>query len=211
MDNKIAFIFFNGVMDWKNPFYKNLLKDQKNIFCADGGTKYAFDMGIIPLEIWGDLDSLDSKYIKKAENLNIKILKFNPDKDFTDGELLVKSLSEKNFEKIYILGGLGGRTDHFLTNLNLVFKYDNLIFIDEKESIFRVTNNFSIKNKKNHTISFIPMSDEVSNLSLSGFKYPLDNYNLKLGESLCNSNIITSDLATINFSSGKLLGVIQNF
>ena len=116
-------------MDWENPYYKKLLENEKNIYCADGGTKYALDMGVVPLEIWGDLDSLDKSYIEKAKELNVKILKFNADKDFTDGELIVKYLSEKGFDKIYILGGLGGRTDHFLTNLNIVFKYDNLSLI----------------------------------------------------------------------------------
>ena len=208
---KRAFVFFNGVMDWENSYYKKLLENEKNIYCADGGTKYALDMGVVPLEIWGDLDSLDKSYIEKAKELNVKILKFNADKDFTDGELIVKYLSEKGFDKIYILGGLGGRTDHFLTNLNIVFKYDNVIFLDEKEIIFRVEDGMEIKNRKNHTISFIPMSSEVNDIYLKGFKYPLNGYNLKLGESICNSNVIVEDLAKIRFSSGKLLGVLQKF
>lgn len=208
---KIAFVFFNGIMDIKNPFYKKILENQTNIFCADGGTKYAFDMGLTPLEIWGDFDSLDKKYLKKAEELNITIKRFEPGKDFTDGELIIKYLTEKGFEKIYVLGGLGGRTDHLLTNLSIVFKYDNVIFLDEKETIFRVTDNFVIENKKNHTISFVPMSEEVNNIYLIGFKYPLNGYNLKLGESICNSNIIIEDKAIIKFSSGKLLGILQNF
>lgn len=208
---KRAFVFFNGVMDWENPYYKKLLENEKNIYCADGGTKYALDMGVVPLEIWGDLDSLDKSYIEKAKELNVKILKFNADKDFTDGELIVEYLSEKGFDKIYILGGLGGRTDHFLTNLNIVFKYDNVIFLDEKEIIFRVEDEMEIKNRKNHTISFIPMSSEVNDIYLEGFKYPLNGYNLKIGESICNSNVIVEDLAKVRFSSGKLLGVLQKF
>ena len=208
---KRAFVFFNGVMNSQNPYYKKLLENEKNIYCADGGTKYALDMGVIPLEIWGDLDSLDKSYLDKAEKMGVKILKFNKDKDFTDGELIIKYLSEKDFDKIYILGGLGGRTDHFLTNLNIVFKYDNVIFIDEKEVIFRVENGMEIKNKKNKTISFIPMSSEVNDIYLEGFKYPLNGYNLKLGESICNSNVILEDCAKIRFSSGKLLGVLQKF
>lgn len=208
---KRAFVFFNGVMEWENPYYKKLLENEKNIYCADGGTKYALDMGVVPLEIWGDLDSLDKSYIEKAKELNVKILKFNADKDFTDGELIVKYLSEKDFDKIYILGGLGGRTDHFLTNLNIVFKYDNVIFLDEKEIIFRVEDEMEIKNRKNHTISFIPMSSEVNDIYLEGFKYPLNGYNLKIGESICNSNVIVEDLAKVRFSSGKLLGVLQKF
>ena len=34
-----AYVFLNGVMDSKNLFYKEILKGEKNIFCADGGLK----------------------------------------------------------------------------------------------------------------------------------------------------------------------------
>ncbi|WP_035945163.1 thiamine diphosphokinase [Fusobacterium perfoetens] len=207
---KKAFIFLNGIMDSKNKFYKELLKNEKYIYCADGGLKYALDLGITPLEIWGDFDSLGNYQLENLKKSNCKVVKFNKDKDFTDGELIIKYVTDLNFDEIYILGGLGGRTDHFLTNLNFLFKYKNIFYIDEKEFIFKVENEHTIYNKVNFIISFIPMSDEVTNLSLSGFKYPLSNYNLKRGESLCNSNIIISNSANISFSSGKLIGIIEN-
>lgn len=207
---KKAFIFLNGIMDSKNNFYKELLKNEKYIYCADGGLKYALDLKVIPLEVWGDFDSIENYQLEILKQLNCKIKKFSKDKDFTDGELIINYVSSLNFDEIYILGGLGGRTDHFLTNLNFLFKYKNIFFIDEKEFIFNVKNNHIISNKKNFTISFVPMSDEVINLSLSGFKYPLSNYDLKRSESICNSNIITSNVAYINFSSGKLIGIIEN-
>lgn len=207
---KKAFVFLNGYMNTKKKFYKDFLKNESNIFCADGGLKFAFELGLKPLELWGDLDSLNDDLITRAKNLNCKIIKFNPEKNFTDGELLISELSKRNYDKIFILGGFGGRTDHFLTNLNLLFKFNKLIFLNSKESIFRVNPNFQIKNKINKTISFIPMSDKVQGLTLKGFKYSLNNFLLIRGDSICNSNVITHQNAVVSFSSGKLIGVIEN-
>lgn len=205
---KIAYVFFNGVMDTNEEFYKELLKDKNDIFCADGGLKYAIELGVKPLELWGDLDSIDEKYIEKAKELNIKIMKFDPHKDFTDGELIVDNLKKRGYDKIIVLGGLGGRTDHLLSNLNLLFKYDDLVYVSEKEILFKVDYYTEIKNQKGKTISFIPMSDSVEGLTLTGFEYPLDNQCVKRGDSLCTSNVITDDVAKVRFEVGKLLGVL---
>lgn len=205
-----AFIFLNGIMDSKNPFYKNLLKDEKNIFCADGGLKYALDLNIFPLEVWGDFDSIDDSLLEKAKKNGSKIVSFDKRKDFTDGELIISEISKRNFEKIIVLGGLGGRTDHLLTNLNLLFKFENVFFVDEKETIFKVDYHTEIKNEKGKTISFIPMSDTVEGLTLKGFEYPANNFTVKRGDSLCTSNVVKDNTATVNFNIGKLIGIIEN-
>lgn len=207
--NKTAFVFFNGIMDSKSSYYKNLLKNEKNIYCADGGLKYALDIGVVPLEIWGDLDSTDFSLVERAKSLGSTVIKFDPRKNFTDGELILSELVKKDFDKIIVLGGLGGRTDHLLTNLNLLFKFDNIIFTDEKEIIFRADSGTIIEGYKDKTISFIPMSDIVEEITLTGFEYPLSKYTVHRGETICTSNIVRSDKAVIEFKSGKLLGVIE--
>lgn len=205
-----AFIFLNGIMNSANPFYENLLKNEKNIFCADGGLKYALEIGIFPLEVWGDFDSINPALVEEARKKGSKIVEFDSRKNFTDGELIISEISKRNFDKIIVLGGLGGRTDHFLSNLNLLFKYENIFFMDENEVIFKVNYRTEINGKENKTISFIPMSDIVEEITLIGFEYPLNKYTVKRGESICNSNIIRNKNAIIEFKSGKLLGVIQN-
>ena len=208
--NNVAFIFLNGIMNSANPFYENLLKNEKNIFCADGGLKHALEIGIFPLEVWGDFDSINPALVEEARKKGSKIVEFDSRKNFTDGELIISEISKRNFDKIIVLGGLGGRTDHFLSNLNLLFKYENIFFMDENETIFKVNYRTEINEKENKTISFIPMSDIVEEITLIGFEYSLNKYTVKRGDSICNSNIIRNKNAIIEFKSGKLLGVIQN-
>lgn len=134
---------------------------------------------------------------------------FNKYKDFTDGELLISYVSDLNYKNIYILGGLGGRIDHTLTNINLIFKYNRLIFIDDVEELFLISSNYYLNNLVGKQISFIPYSDKVTNLTLDGFLYDIKNYLLTRGDTRCLSNIITNEKAYINFSSGKLLACIS--
>lgn len=204
-----AFIFLNGDFPTCKEFYTNLNIDVKHLFCADGGAKKALELNYIPREVWGDFDSLDESSINFLKTNDVIINKFSKDKDFTDGELLISYVTSLNYDEIYIIGGFGGRIDHTLTNINLIFKYNNIVFIDKLEKLFLVTPNFILKNSVNKRISFIPFSNSVEELTLEGFLYPLKNHTLKRGDSTCLSNIITANEASISFSSGKLLGVIS--
>ncbi|MBC2851514.1 thiamine diphosphokinase [Cetobacterium sp. 8H] len=204
-----AFIFLNGEFPKEKSFYDNLNIQSHSLFCADGGAKKAIELNIVPSEVWGDFDSLDNTYIEWLIDRSVKLKKFNKDKDFTDGELLIQYVSSLNFDDIYVVGGLGGRIDHALTNINLIFKYDNLTFINEFEKLFLVKNNQSFNFLKEKIVSFIPFSDEILDLTLDGFQYPLFKHTLKRGDSTCISNVITSEKATVKFSSGKLLGTLS--
>jgi len=50
---------------------------------------------------------------------NIKFIKFNVEKDYTDSELVLNEI-EKKYDKIYAIAALGGSIDHELTNINLL-------------------------------------------------------------------------------------------
>lgn len=204
-----AFIFLNGDFPNCKDFYNTLNINTEHLFCADGGAKKALELNYIPKEVWGDFDSLDQTSLDLLKSNNVIIKKFNKDKDFTDGELLISYVTSLNYDEIYVIGGLGGRIDHMLTNINLIFKYNNIIFIDRFEILFLVKPKFTLKNNLNKRISFIPFSDTIENLTLEGFFYPLKNHTLKRGDSTCLSNIITSEEAFISFSSGKLLGALS--
>lgn len=205
MTNNDAYIFLNGTFTKNLEFYNSLNINKNNIFCADGGAKKAIELNIAPTEVWGDFDSLTSEEINWLKKKNVKLVTFNVEKDFTDGELLIQYVSSLNFNKIYVIGGIGGRLDHELTNINLMFKYKNIIFKEEKEELFSISKEFTLNNLKGCTVSFIPFSDYVTDLTLKGFKYPLNNHILYRGDSTCMSNILIENTGEIFFSSGKLL------
>jgi thiamine pyrophosphokinase len=204
---KKAIIFLSGKLDTESNFYKEINYSEYDIYCADGGANYAYKLGLTPKLILGDLDSVSEEIILYFKKLGVEIEKFPTSKDFTDGELILKKVSP-NYESVMILGGLGGRTDHFLTNLNLLEKYQNIIFEDESEILFWVKNNMKLKNKIGKTISFIPFTD-VKSLTLEGFAYNIENLNLSRENSRCMSNIIISEIAQIRYKNGSIIGIIQ--
>lgn len=206
---RIAYVFFNGEFLGSKEYYLNLLEKEKgDIYCADGGANLLERLEILPKEIWGDFDSVSEEILDKYKKNGIVIKKFPKEKDFTDGELLLQHITEKKYEKIVVIGGLGGRKDHELTNLNLMFKFKNLSFLTEREEIFAIERFREFVKEKGKTISFIPFSEKVEGLNLVGFKYPLKDYTLHQGDSICMSNIAIEDRCTVSFSKGKLMGII---
>lgn len=207
---KIAYVFLNGELKGKEEFYIDILNKRKgNIFCADGGASHLEKLNLFPDELWGDLDSISNSLLSKYKENNVKIIKFSKNKDKTDGELLISHLSSLNYDEIVIIGGLGGRTDHFLSNINWLFMYERLYFITETETIFKVHSGQTFEKYVNCTVSFVPYSRIVKNVSLMGFKYPLDNYTIKIGDSICMSNIVTSRESSIQVSKGDLICIIN--
>ena len=64
------------------------------IIGVDNGTAHLFDRSLIPSKVLGDLDSITPVLLEKVENLNIDLIRYEPDKDKTDFELSLDSISK---------------------------------------------------------------------------------------------------------------------
>lgn len=209
---KIAYLFLNGQLLGDIEYYKKFIeKNEGKIFCADGGYNFLIGTKLVPEEIWGDMDSINLEELKKIENeKRIVVKKFEKRKNYTDGELLVKYLTELRYDKIYIIAGLGGRKSHELINISMISKYQKLIFLTEKEQIFYIKRKENLKIIESHIISFLPLSETVEGLTLKGFEYELENYKLELGDSRCLGNKLNSKVGRITYKSGVLVGILEN-
>ena len=206
---KIAYLFFNGQLRGSKKFYSNLIEKQKgDIYCADGGANIAYQLNLIPKKIYGDLDSIKDEVKDFYTKKNVKFIKFNVEKDYTDSELVLNEI-EKKYDKIYAIAALGGSIDHELTNINLLNRYSNLIFVSQKEKMFKIEKSYDFSNMKNKKVSFIIFSDKVENLTLKGFKYDVENLDLTKGETRCVSNIIEKNEARLTLKNGALLCVVK--
>ena len=179
------------------------------VIAVDKGLEYAKELSIVP-DLWlGDFDSVCHKDLGK-ECLGMEIMSFNSEKDETDTELAINKAVELNSD-FDIICGMGGRMDHFFGVIhNLKRATDAGLIgrvVDSSNVIMLKKENFEIRKAdfSGKYISFMPFGGCVTNLKLKGFKYTLDGYDLKPGESRCISNELADDVAYVSFDNGYLL------
>ena len=160
----------------------------------------------------GDMDScgLDKSREPVA---SLRIIKLS-DQDTTDFEKALEWIGkETRTGKLVILGGLGGRSDHFLSNLLTACCQEpafEITFDDEKEWVRRVTGQTPLRlvGRNRAHVSLLPLSP-CSNVSTTGLKWNLEEQDLSHHEGSSQSNLAVSDLVTVSCSSGNLFVILQ--
>lgn len=185
------------------------------IIAVDGGLNAVSKLKLIPDAIVGDFDSADESVLKefKSKTLDTTWEIHKPEKDETDTELAIITAIRLGCTKLILLGATGGRLDHFLGNLHLLYASlkqgveaaivdeKNWITVTDKERVFESDQIFG------KYISFLPLSEEVKGITLTGFKYPLHKKDITIGTSLCISNELTGTTGKMKFDSGILICV----
>lgn len=191
-----AAIISNGSIT-ETEMLKESLDGYEMTVCADGAANRLRSAGIMPDYVLGDLDSIDAQTKQYLESEGVEFIKFSPEKDFSDTHLCVEFLIEKGFDEIDIYGALGGRWDHSLANFGLMYhaheKGVNLRLIDSNDKAFICSKGKYVSEKREDQHFSIFAVFEDATVSLSGVKYPLNEYNLRRGESIGLSNEYISD------------------
>lgn len=179
------------------------------IICCDGGARHFQNLGIKPDVIIGDMDSIDSAQLAEYSREKIKIIKYPANKDFTDTELALDYALSLKPLKILICCALGGRIDHTLANIFLLYRAQEkrieTSLIDEYCEALVLDKEASFTNEKGKTVSLLALTPRVTGITLSGFAYPLEKGTLKMGESRGISNVINKNRAGIKIANGKLI------
>ena len=128
---------------------------------------------------------------------------FNSNKDQTDFELALNYLEEAEKSKVYIIGGESGEIDHLISIFLLIPSksfFENIIWLyGDKRIIFRQKIELNIK--KLTKFSIIPLSD-LTNLSIDGAEWNLDNKDIRFGETLTLRNNTNEEQLNIRCDKG---------
>jgi thiamine pyrophosphokinase len=73
------------------------------VIVADKGLEAAYKMDILPNYIIGDFDSVNKNILNKYNNTKVKIIKLNPEKDYTDTHMALKLAIEEKSTDITII------------------------------------------------------------------------------------------------------------
>ncbi|MFO1445857.1 thiamine diphosphokinase [Bacillus sp. Bva_UNVM-123] len=200
------------------PLLTKYETEQDRWIGVDKGVITLFSLGIKPISAFGDFDSVTVSELANIKEIVGELHQYRPEKDETDMELAVSWAKEQRPNKIRIFGATGGRLDHFFANIQLLIKpildgnHVPIEIIDQKNIVFlKAPGSYPIKKSlEKKYISFIPISAEIHDLSLEGFKYPLKNRHILLGSTLCISNELINDYGNFSFSTGILMVVRSN-
>lgn len=184
--------------------------DREYIIGVDRGAFRLAKLGIPFHMAVGDFDSIDRYQFEMLKLNCAEIVTFDAIKNETDTELAIRKAIEIGAKNIYLIGVTGHRLDHFLGTLNLFARTQEqgvqLFIYDTYNRIYMIEpGETKLKKSIYPYISFFAYQGIVSGLTLTGFKYPLTDYELKNRDSLTISNEIVADEATVKFTSGRLL------
>ena len=179
------------------------------ILCADGGYAHAMRAGLIPDRVIGDLDSLSGVVPPEAILERVPV-----EKDDTDTMLCARYALAHGCEECVILGGIGGRLDHTLANLQtLAFAVSNgmraeLLGDDDRVILLR-NGAITLKREEGCSLSLLSFSAHCVGVTTSGVKYPLTNATITQDNPMAVSNFFTAEEAHIALKEGMMLVVIS--
>ena len=184
----------------------NILSIESNfdeIIAVDSGVEHLFKLSLDPNTLIGDLDSISENSLDTVKKNGVDIIAFNSNKDQTDFELALHYLEGVENSIIYIIGGESGEIDHLLSIFLLIPSksfFENIIWVyGDKKIIFRQKLKLNVK--KMSKFSIIPLSD-LSNLSIDGAEWNLENKNIQFGETTTLRNVANKDEINVNCDTG---------
>ncbi|MDF2959010.1 MAG: thiamine pyrophosphokinae [Paenibacillus sp.] len=206
-------IFSGGSL---GPWAVRLIRHDDLLIGADAGALFLIRQGLSPYLAAGDFDSVSEAEALEIESASRHYIECDPVmKDLTDTEMAFNWALDRQPAEIILCGVLGTRWDHSLANIHLLRKgldaEIRCVIIDAHNEITVMDNRKPLKlHRGRHShVSLLPLSLDVTGITLEGFQYPLFNASLTIGQSLGISNVLLQPEGLITISGGLLL-VIQS-
>ena len=180
-------------------------KEEDLVIAADSGWHNAKRLGVEPGVLLGDFDSIGTGELPDVA----EILQVPAEKDQTDTQLAVDLALSRGARDIVIIGGLSGRLDHSLSNLDILEE------LAERGVHALITDGYNRARFIRNTGALIPRSDfrylslllveeKAKGVTVDGCKYPLKNATLFRKRQYAVSNEITGNCALVEVRRGAL-------
>lgn len=171
------------------------------VYCCDGAYNWAKGKVRIDKNI-GDFDSLSAIPDPPPEEI------YPSEKNFTDGEIALEKLLSAGVDRIEIYGGTGGRADHFLGNLQLLYRAYSCkteCFMEDGNSIiFPASGKINLGKYAKKTLSVLPFGGPLHIMDYRGLKYAYPEY-IGYGECRGISNVALTGNACLTVEGVALI------
>lgn len=171
------------------------------VYCCDGAYRWAHGKVRIDKNV-GDFDSLGCIPDPPPEEI------FPAENNFTDGEIALLKMLGEGVSEVEIYGGGGGREDHFLGNLQLLYKAHTsgvgCRMVCDRSLIFAASGRINLGEFAGKTVSVLPFGGSLHIMSSEGLKY---SYPPSIGYGECRgiSNIVLSGEAFVEVKGVALI------
>lgn len=213
MKEKRVYIFAGGRID-PSCLEQITFSESDLLIGADRGALFLIQHGLSPDIAVGDFDSVSPEELELIAANSKQFISCDAiDKDLTDTELAFDLAIDNKATEVTMLGVLGSRFDHSLANVHMMMRglqhqIASSIW-DESNYITLTGTSCELKERGYTYVSLLPLTTEVTGITLEGFMYPLENATLKMGQSLGVSNRLIESRGVISIDSGLLL-IIQS-
>jgi thiamine pyrophosphokinase len=125
----------NAPWRWRAPFVE-MVRGAECVLAADGGANHLARIGVRPVAVVGDLDSIRPgvrRWIGEERMVH------RPDQEFTDlHKTLEFAFDEQSARHVTVLAATGGRLDHDLENLALLARWASRGPVELRDERYRV-------------------------------------------------------------------------
>ncbi len=219
-DPKRAILIGPAIQKQDRTFLKKKLlqlRIQKSdwLLGVDGGAQFWLELGVVPNYAVGDWDSLSPRSFKRLKDTPKETL--SQDKLRSDLHYAIQSASRVGVSELICLGVTGGRPDHHLASLYELANASRQsplrsVTAFGPEGDYHFFSDFMpqplrLSLKKATLLSILPVLEEAQGLSLSGFRYPMNNGLLSFS-SHGLSNVVSKTPCEIQLRSGCVVVMI---
>lgn len=179
------------------------------VICADGGAAHLRRFGIMPHILLGDFDSISEEDYAYFRDHKVEIVTFPVEKDMTDTEIALELAMERGCTSVTIVGGVGTRLDHSLSNIFLLKRMMDRgvagMIANEYNEITLIKDRITIEKSTGIKISLLPFSGTAYGVTTKGLYYPLKGATVDVGSTWGVSNEFSGDIAEVTLEKGLLL------
>ena len=178
------------------------------ILCADTAYLAAERAGIFPDAVIGDFD-----HEHTSSQAHGNVVRVPSEKDDTDTMLCIKYAIDAGADELVIAGGIGGRLDHTIANLQSLAYAEShgvhAVLTDGRNEARVISGHIRIPKKPGFYLSVFAYGGECRGVSEIGVRYPLRDAVLSVNFPLGVSNEIVDDYAEIEVREGRLLVILS--
>jgi thiamine pyrophosphokinase len=209
----VALVFAGG-----DPTGAGVLRDLPDhdlVIAADSGLEHAMAAGYVVDVVVGDLDSADPGAVAAATAQGAVVERHAAAKDATDLELALAAARDRECSRAVVVGGHGGRLDHFLANVLLLASPElSALTIEARLADARVLvvrDTVELRGSPGELCSLLAVGGAAHGVRTEGMRFPLRGETLYPGSTRGISNEFVDDDAVVSLDDGVLLVVLPHF